>query len=78
MKHRGFRNAPTKKAIPQDRFLHKRLGTALLEALLGKAGARSGALAGLELRVGLADHIHGALALHDLAVGVAALGGGEG
>ncbi len=35
-------------------------------------------MAGLELGVGLADHIDGALALHNLAIGVTALGGGEG
>ena len=47
------------------------------QALLRKAGADGRALAGLELRVGLADHVDRALALHDLAIGVAALGGSE-
>ena len=48
------------------------------EAFLGKTCARSGSLASFELGIGFADDIHRALALHDLAVGVAALGGGEG
>jgi len=35
-------------------------------------------LAGLEFRVGFADHIHRAFAFHDLAISVTALGGGKG
>ena len=68
----------TKKSGPVGPLSIERLSVSVLETLLGKTGARSGALAGLELRVGLADHVDGALALHDLTVGVAALGGGEG
>jgi hypothetical protein len=49
-----------------------------LQTLLREAGAGGGALAGLELRVGFADHVDRALAFHDLAIGMAALGGGEG
>ena len=48
------------------------------EALLGKARAWCSTLAGLELWIGLADHIDSAFALHDLTIGVTALGGGEG
>ena len=66
-----------KKAAALAAFLENGMEIRL-QTLLGKAGARSGALAGLELRVGLADHIDRALAFHDLAIGVAALGGGEG
>ena len=50
-------------------FLKSVLGQGLLDALFGKARA----LAGLELGIALADHIQRALALHDLAVCVAAL-----
>ena len=48
------------------------------QALLREAGAGGGALAGLELRVRFADHVNRALAFHNLAIGVTALGGGEG
>ena len=47
------------------------------ESLLGQAGSRSGSLAGLELGIGFADDVNRALPLDDLAIGVAALGGGE-
>jgi len=48
------------------------------ETLLRQPGTGGRALAGLELRVRFADHINRALALDDLAISVAALGGGEG
>ncbi len=48
------------------------------EALFREACAGGSALAGLEFRVRLADHIDRALAFHDLAISVTALGGGEG
>ena len=48
------------------------------ESLFGEAGAGRGTLAGLEFRIRLADHIDRALAFHDLAISVTALGGGEG
>ena len=54
-------------------FLKSVLGQGLLDALFGKARACRSALAGLELGIALADHIQRALALHDLAVCVAAL-----
>jgi hypothetical protein len=47
------------------------------QTLLRKAGAGSRSLAGLELRVRLADHINRSFAFHDLAIGVTALGGGK-
>jgi hypothetical protein len=50
----------------------------LLHAFLRHPGAGSRALAGFELGVRLADDIQRALAFHDLAIGVAALGGVEG
>ena len=45
----------------------------LLHALLAKTSAHGLALAGLEAWIGFADDVEGATALHDLAVGVAAL-----
>lgn len=50
----------------------------LLNALLAQAGSGSRALTSLELGIALADDVEGALALHDLAVSVAALHGCEG
>jgi hypothetical protein len=47
------------------------------QTLLRKAGAGSRSLAGLELRVRLADHIDRSFAFHDLAICVTALGGGK-
>ena len=35
-------------------------------------------MAGFEFRIGFADHINRAFAFHDLAIGVTALGRGEG
>lgn len=49
----------------------------LLNALLAEARAGGGTLTSLELGVALADDIERALALHDLAVSVAALHGCE-
>lgn len=49
----------------------------LFYALFGEAGTLRRALAGLELRVGLADHILGALAADNLAISVATFGGGK-
>ena len=49
----------------------------LLNALLAQAGAGGRALASLELGVALADNIERTLALHDLAISVATLHGGE-
>ena len=48
-----------------------------LDTLLAEAGAGGSALASLELRVALADHVKRALALHDLAISMASLHGGE-
>ena len=48
------------------------------EALFRQAGAGCRALARLEFRIGFADHVNRAFAFHDLAIGVTALGGGEG
>jgi hypothetical protein len=50
----------------------------LFYAFLGKTGSLGRTLAGLELGIGLADDVVGAFAAHDLAVGVAAFGGGKG
>ena len=49
----------------------------LFDALLGEAGALRCTLAGFELGVGFANHVFGALAADNLAVGVAAFGGGK-
>ena len=54
-------------------FLKSVLGQGLLDALLGKTRTCRGALAGFKLGIALANHIQRALALHDLAVCVAAL-----
>ena len=51
--------------------------TRLLHALFAEAGAFGGSLAGLELRVALADDIERAFTLHDLAVFVALFHGEE-
>ena len=51
--------------------------TGLLNALLAQAGAGGRALASLELGIALADDVQRTLALHDLAISVAALHGGE-
>lgn len=67
-----------KKAVPKDRFLKKLLKVSDLQALLGKASARSRSLTGFEPWVGFADHVNGAFALHNLTVSVAAFGGREG
>jgi hypothetical protein len=48
------------------------------EAFLGEPCAGGRSLAGLELRIRFTDHVNRALALHDLAISVTALGGGEG
>ena len=48
------------------------------QTLLREACACGGTLAGLEFRVGFADHVNRALAFHNLAISVTALGGGEG
>ena len=58
--------------VPRNRGIGK-----LLHALFAEARAGSGTLASLELRIALADDIERALALHDLAVSVAALHGCE-
>jgi len=50
----------------------------LFDAFFAEAGADGGTLAGFEFGIGFADDVDGALAFHDLAVGVAALGGGKG
>lgn len=50
----------------------------LFDAFFAEAGADGGTLAGFEFGVGFADDVDGALAFHDLAVGMAALGGGKG
>lgn len=57
----------------------KRLETSftLLHTFFAEAGAFGGSLAGLELRVALADDIERALTLHDLAVFVALFHGEE-
>jgi len=47
------------------------------EAFLGEPGAWGSALAGLEFRVGFANDVNRTLALDDLAIGMAALGGGQ-
>ena len=52
-------------------------GVKLLHALLAEASAGRRALTSLELGVALADHVERALALHDLAISVTALHGGE-
>ena len=49
----------------------------LFNALLAQASAGGRALASLELGVALADNIERTLALHDLAISVATLHGGE-
>ena len=49
----------------------------LFNALLAQASAGGRALASLELGVALADDVQRTLALHDLAISVAALHGGE-
>ena len=49
----------------------------LLNALLAEAGAGCRALTSLELGIALADDVERTLALHDLAISVAALHGGE-
>ena len=49
----------------------------LLNTLLAQASAGGRALASLELGVALADNIERTLALHDLAISVATLHGGE-
>jgi hypothetical protein len=48
------------------------------ESLFPKAGAGRRALAGLELRVRLADHVNRALTLHHLAISVTTFCGSEG
>ncbi len=52
-------------------------GGFLLNALLAEASSRCCALTSLELGVALADDVECAFALHDLAVCVTALHGGE-
>ena len=47
-------------------------------ALLAQTRALGAALTDFELRVGLADDVDRALALDDLAIGVAILGGSQG
>lgn len=49
----------------------------LFYALLGEARAFGRTLASLELRICFADHVVRALAANDLAVSVAAFGGGK-
>jgi hypothetical protein len=49
----------------------------LFDSFFAEAGADGGSLAGLELGVRLADDVNGAFAFDDLAVSVAAFGGGE-
>ena len=49
----------------------------LFNALLAQASAGGRALASLELGVALADDVQRTLTLHDLAISVAALHGGE-
>lgn len=49
----------------------------LFYALLGEACAFGRTLASLELRIRFADHVVRALAADDLAIGVAAFGGGK-
>lgn len=49
----------------------------LVHALLGHLGALRRTLTGLETRVGLVDDVESTLTLDDLAVSVAAFGGGE-
>jgi len=49
----------------------------LLNAFFAEAGSLGGTLAGLELRVALADDVEGAFAFDHLAIFVAALHGEE-
>lgn len=63
---------------PKNKRIRKIISENPSQTLFREAGTGGGTLAGLELRVGLADHIHRALAFHDLTVGVTALSGGEG
>ena len=49
----------------------------LLNALLAQASAGGRALASLELGIALANDVERTLALHDLAISVATLHGGE-
>jgi hypothetical protein len=53
----------------------KKEAVKLLYAFLGKTSSLGRTLTGFELGVGLADDVVGALAAHNLAVGVAAFGG---
>ena len=73
-------NSRPRKKRPGGRFVF-RMGWVIArrgsEAFFRQAGADGGALAGLEFRVGFADDVNRALALDDLAIGMAALGGGE-
>ena len=63
--------------IEKNRFCRPGRASRGLESFFREAGADGGTLAGLEFRIGLADHVESALALDDLAIGVAAFGGSE-
>jgi hypothetical protein len=73
-----------KKAAVEPLFFRFQMGRGLLrevpvlEAFFRQSGAERRALAGLEFRVGFADDVHRSFAFHNLAIGVTALGGGEG
>ena len=54
-----------------------RVAPGSLDTLLAETSASRGALASLKLGVALADNVERSLALHDLAVSVAALHGGK-
>lgn len=60
------------------RWIAAEMAGSSLHAFFAEAGADGGTLTGLEFRVRLADDVDRALALDDLTIGVAALGGGEG
>lgn len=71
-KRTGVTNTPVSFLLPRMQS-----ATGLFNALLAQASAGSGALASLELGVALADDVQRTLTLHDLAISVAALHGGE-
>ena len=71
-KRTGVTNTPVSFLLPRMQS-----ATGLFNALLAQASAGSGALASLELGVALADDVERTLTLHDLAISVAALHGGE-
>ena len=72
------KSGPQAALVVNEKGWRGRAVAILLEPFLREPGADGGTLTGFEFRVGLADHIDGALALYDLAIGVAAFGGGEG